>query len=190
VADGRFGNHAPMMQGDRIAARLWVCGVAAVLSACGGEDPAATATPGNHPAVHAPKANAKKGPTVAEQTVGMVSAVSLGKSDVGVSLRFELQERPRVGQPLAINLAVIPHIAADSGKVSVTSADGFEPLGDAASADLDSMTAEEVYRCSIHVTPAKLGVLLVTVTVSLKHDEIAETRDFSIPVLVEAQIRK
>jgi hypothetical protein len=66
VVDGRFGNHAPMMQGDRIAARLWVCGVAAVLSACGGGDPAATTTPGNHPAAHAPKANAKKGPTVAE----------------------------------------------------------------------------------------------------------------------------
>jgi hypothetical protein len=175
-----------MIQGDRTAGRVLVGAGAMVLAACsGGSDPTATATPSTRQAAHSPATPAKRGPTVAEQTVGMVSAVSLGKSTLPVVLKFELTGRPQVGQPLTINLAVLPQISTDGGSVSVASADGFEPLAAGAVAALDAMTPDEVARRSIRVTPAKTGVLLLTLGVGLTHDEITETREFTVPVLVE-----
>jgi hypothetical protein len=180
-----------MIQGDRIAARLTGCALSLALAACsGGSNPAATATPSKRQAAQAASSAAKKGPTIAEQTAGMVSAVSLGKSALPVGLKFELAARPEVGRPLAINLVVLPQIAAESGSIAVTSADGFEPLAAGAAADLAAVAPEEAYRRSIKVTPARPGVLLLTLGVSLKHDENSETREFSVPILVEEPPRK
>ena len=166
------------------------CALGLLLAACsGGTNPAATATPSKRQAARA-ASSAQKGPTIAEQTVGMVSAVSLGKSALPVALKFDLAARPQVGQPLTINLVVLPQIPADSGSIAVTSADGFEPLAVGAAADLEAVAPEEVYRRSIKVTPARPGVLLLTLGVSLKHDETSETREFSVPILVEEQAHK
>jgi hypothetical protein len=162
---------------------------AAVLSlaACGGgNDPAATTTQATRQTAHAAAGSAKKGPTVAEQTVGMVSAVSLGKAALPVGLKFELAARPEVGQPLAIHLAVLPQIAAEGGSIAIRSTEGFEPAAAGAAADLDAVAPDQAYRRDIRVTPTKPGVLLLTLAVSLKHDEITETREFFVPVLVEA----
>ncbi len=57
------------------------------------------------PHISAPVA-VKKGPTAAELTAGMVEAASQGKSQWPVQLKFELQQRPTVGQPLEINVAL------------------------------------------------------------------------------------
>jgi len=191
VVGGRFGDHSWMIQVDRAAARLMGSALGLVLAACsGGSNPAATATPSKRQAAQAANSAQKKGPTIAEQTAGMVSAVSLGKSALPVGLKFDLAARPRVGQPLAINLVVLPQIPADSGSIAVTSADGFEPLAADAAADLEAIAPDEAYRRSIQVTPARAGVLLLTLGVSLKHDEITETRQFSVPVLVEEPAHK
>jgi hypothetical protein len=42
-----------------------------------------------------------------------------------------------------------------------------------------------VYRQTVKVTPTVAGVLLLGLTISLKHDEQTESRAFSIPVIVE-----
>jgi hypothetical protein len=42
-----------------------------------------------------------------------------------------------------------------------------------------------VYRQSIQVTPTADGVLLLSLAISLKHDELTESRVFSIPLIVE-----
>ena len=48
-----------------------------------------------------------------------------------------------------------------------------------------TVEAGQVYRQSVKVTPTADGVLLLNLTVSLKHDEINESRAFSIPLIVE-----
>ncbi len=180
-----------MIQGDRAAARLMGCALGLVLAACsGGSNSSAPPTPSKQQAARATSSAQKKGATVAEQTAGMVSAVSLGKSALPVGLKFDLAARPQVGQPLTINLVVLPQIPADSGSIAVTSADGFEPLATGVAADLEAVAPDEAYRRSIKVTPARPGVLLLTLGVSLKHDEISETREFSVPILVEEQAHK
>ena len=46
------------------------------------------------------------------------------------------------------------------------------------------MEAAQVYRHSIKVTPASEGFYLLTLSVSLQHDQTADSRVFSVPILV------
>jgi len=164
---------------------LLLCAVAAALSACNrdSESPAP-----NGAAAHVnPKAPvvARSGPTAAEQTAGMVEAANQGKSQVPVDLKFELGARPKVGQMLDINLALIPQIAASPASIQVNDADGLTVAPGTNQVDIPSAEAGEVYRHTVKVTPNAEGVLLVGVTVLLKHDEITDQRAFSIPIIAE-----
>ena len=51
--------------------------------------------------------------------------------------------------------------------------------------DLPAVEAGQVYRQTVKVTPSAEGVLLLNLTVSLKHDEMTDQRAFSIPLIVE-----
>ena len=123
--------------------------------------------------------------TVAEQTVGMVQASSQGKSQVPVELKFELAERPKVGQPVEINLALIAQIPASPATIQVTGADDVSVASGASPYEIPSEEAGEVYRHTVSVTPNAEGVVLLGVTVLLKHDELVDQRAFSIPIIAE-----
>jgi hypothetical protein len=49
---------------------------------------------------------------------------------------------------------------------------------------LPDLEAGQVYRQSVKVTPTADGVLVLNLTVSMKHDDLTETRGFSIPLIV------
>ena len=163
---------------------LLMCAVAA-LSACNRDS--SPAPPGNAATQVKPKAPAvvKTGPTAAEQTAGMVQAVAQGKSQAPVELKFDLGNRPKVGQALQINLAPIPQIPASPASIQVNGADGITVDAGANQFDIPAAEAGEVYRETVSVTPNAEGVLLVGVTVSLKHDEITDSKAFSIPIIAE-----
>jgi hypothetical protein len=144
-----------------------------------------TPPPTAAPAPHIQVPVAKKGPTAAEQTSGMVEAPSQGKSNVAVQLKFDLQRRPTVGQPLEINVAVIPQIDADPAELQVTGGEGLTVAPGAAHFDLAAVESGQVYRQSLTVTPGTEGVLVLGLTVSLKHDDTTDTHAFSIPLIVE-----
>jgi len=127
----------------------------------------------------------KPGGTAAEQTAGMVQAASQGKSTVPVELKFDIAQRPKVGEPLTINLALIAQIPASPATIQVTGADDVSVAPGANQFDIPAEEAGEVYRETVNVTPNAEGVLLLGVTVSLKHDEILEQRVFSIPIIAE-----
>jgi hypothetical protein len=163
---------------------LLLCAVA-LLSACShdSESPA----PNNPVAPPKPRAPvvARRGPTVAEQTAGMVQAANQGKSQLPVELKFDLGGRPKVGQPLEINLALVAQIDGGPAAIQVSDADGLTVAPGANQFDIPSAEAGEVYRHTVKVTPNTEGVLLLGVTVSLKHDDVAEQRAFSIPIIAE-----
>lgn len=127
----------------------------------------------------------KKGPTAAELTAGMVEAVSQGKSQLGLDLKFDLREKPTVGQPLDIDIAVMPQIDAGAAEVQITGGDGLTVAQGADQIELPNVQAGEVYKQSFKVTPGADGVWLLGLTVTLKHDEMTESRAFSIPVIAE-----
>jgi hypothetical protein len=165
----------------KIGARvLLLCAVAAV-SGCNKDSSAPAVT---HIKPRTPAA-VKPGATAAEKTVGMVQASSQGKSQVAVELKFELTQRPKVGQPLEINLALIAQVSASPVTIQVSGADDVSVAPGANQFDIPSEEAGEVYRHTISVTPNAEGVVLVGVTVSLKHDEVVDQRAFSIPIIAE-----
>lgn len=135
------------------------------------------------PQVHVPVV--KKGPTADLLTAGMVEASSQGKSRLAVQLKFELTQRPTLGQPLLVNIAVLPQIDANSAEIQVTGGDGLTLATGANQIDLPAVEAGQAYRQSFTVTPTAEGVLVLSLTVSFKHDDVAEARVFSIPLIVE-----
>jgi hypothetical protein len=127
----------------------------------------------------------RRGPSVAEQTVGMVEAAAQGKSQAPVELKFDLAQRPKVGQPLEISLAVIPQVDASPATIQVSGGDDVTVVAGAGTFEIAAAHAGEVYRQTVKVTPAADGVLLVGVSVALKHDEITDVKAFSIPIIAD-----
>jgi hypothetical protein len=156
---------------------------AAAIAGCHGDSsqaPAANPAP-QGPA--APAAAARK-PKPQESTAGMVEAASQGKSQTPVTLKFDLLQRPVVGQPLEIAIALLPQIPANPATVDVSGSEGLQLAAGDARIEFPSVEPAQVYRRSIVVTPAAEGVLFVTLSVSLKHDEMTESRVFSVPIIV------
>jgi hypothetical protein len=164
-------------------ARVLMLAALAVLSACH-KDSGTPPQPIPTPHVRAPVI-AKKGPSAAELTAGMVEAASQGKSQLPVELKFDLKQRPTPGQTLDIDIALIPQIDAGAAAIQVTGGDGLTVAPGANQIDLPAVAAGQVYRQSVKVTPTADGVLLLGLTVSLKHDEMTESRAFSLPLIVE-----
>lgn len=162
------------------ARSLLLCALAAIGACHRGSDAPA---PAPQPTVAMP-AVAKRGPGAEQLTAGMVEAVSQGKSQLPVKLKFELRQRPTLAQPLDIDIAVLPQIDAQASGIQVTGGDGLTVPAVANQLDSTAVQAGEVYRHDIRVTPTAEGVLLLNLTVSLKHDDMTESRAFSIPVIV------
>jgi hypothetical protein len=178
VIGGIFGDDSRM----HTARVLMLCSVAAG-SACHGDSGQAP-PPAATPHFKLPAA-APKGPSAEELTRGMVLAASLGKSQLPVDLKFDLRQRPMVGQALDVDVAVMPQIDASPAAIQVTGGDGLSVAPGADQIDLPAVQAGHAYRQSFKVTPSADGVLMLGLSVSLKHDDVTESRVFSIPLIVE-----
>jgi hypothetical protein len=159
-----------------------LCTLAAA-SACH-KDSGTPPPPTPKPHISAPVV-AKKGPSAAQLTAGMVEAATQGNSQLPVELKFDLKQRPTPGQALDIDIALIPQIDAGAAAIQLTGGDGLTVAPGTTQIDLPAVESGQVYRRSIKVTPSADGVLLLNLTITLKHDEMIESRAFSIPLIVE-----
>jgi hypothetical protein len=169
----------------RSAKVLLLCAAVVALAACNKDS---GSVPAPNPESHVkPKAALapRPGATAAEQTVGMVQAVSQGKSQAPVELKFDIAQHPKVGQPLAIDLALLPQIQATPATIQVNGADDVSVAPGTNQFDIPAAEAGEVYRETVNVTPNAEGVVVLGVTVSLKHDDVVDQRVFSIPIIAE-----
>jgi hypothetical protein len=165
-----------------INARILLLCALAALCACQ-KDPGGSSLP--TPQVRAKAPLVKKGPTSADLTAGMVEAAGQGKAQGSVDLKFELAQKPKVGQQLEINLAVLPQIDAKTATIQVAATDGLTLADGAGQFDIPSIAEGEVYRHTINVLPTAEGVFVMGVTLLLKNDDATETRAFSIPIIVD-----
>ena len=127
---------------------------------------------------------AKRGPNAEQQTAGMTLAVGIGKAALPLQLKFELANRPQAGQALDINLALLPQIPADAAIIQVSPSDGVEVPNAMSQLSVSALDEGGVYRETLSVTPTKDGILLVGVNLTLKHDDIEETKGYSVPIIV------
>ncbi len=179
-----FGDYVAMARhkSKLMIAPMLLLSAAAMMNACHKDDGGAAA-----PAAQVkPKAPVTPlGPSVAEQTANMVEAAAQGKSQLPVQLKFELTQRPKMGQALDINLALIAQIDGSPAIIKVTGGDGLTVPAEASEFNIPAAAAGEIYRQTVIVTPAAEGVLLLGVTVSLKHDELTDLKTFSIPLIAD-----
>ncbi|HUX72887.1 MAG TPA: hypothetical protein VMV25_03195 [Steroidobacteraceae bacterium] len=163
--------------------KLAIPAVCAVLALAGCHGKSAPPVPSG--GARAPKArSAPPGPTLAEQTKGMVEAASQTASTVPVRLKFELSERPAVGQPLPIELAILPQIGVDAAAVAVADSTNLKVGAQDQAFSFAALAPDKAYRRTISVTPATDGLLQLDIAVTLRHDAIAEQRKFSVPIIV------
>lgn len=163
-------------------ALLAACALA--LAACH-RDSSHSLLPPPAPKPRAPVA-APRGSSAEELTKDMVEAASQGKSQLPVALKFELSQRPTVGQPLEIGLALIPRIPASPAIVEVSALQGLKVAEGSTRFEIPSVEAAQVYRHSIMVTPTAEGVLFVNLSVSLTHEQTIDSGKFSLPIIAAA----
>ena len=133
-----------------------------------------------------PKASAlaNKGPNADQQTAGMTIAVGIGKATLPAQLKFGLASRPKLGEAVDVDIALLPQIPADGGTLQVTATDGLDTSKAQTEIALPALDEGAVYHQTLSVTPSKDGVLLLAFNVTLKHDEIEETKGYTVPILV------
>jgi hypothetical protein len=119
-----------------------------------------------------------------QQLTDMVEAVAQGKAQAPIELKFDLLARPVRGQPLEVAIALLPQTAARSATVAVTGSDGLKIDPGERQFEFPAIEAAQVYRHSIKVTPTAEGFYLLTLSVSLQHEQTSESRVFSVPILV------
>jgi hypothetical protein len=130
----------------------------------------------------------KRGPSPDELTAGMVEAATIGKSTVPVGVKFDVSARPVVGQPLTIILAVLPKIIADPATLQLAGGEGLTLAGAPVRVEMTEVEPAQVYRQTVSVTPTVAGVQLLELSVSLKHDDMTETRVFAVPLIVAPSV--
>ena len=162
------------------ALRILALGAALTVGAChrGPQGPGAAAP------APAAKPAAPAGPTVAEQTAGMVEAPGLTKAASGARMKFSLDARPAVGQPLVVELALLPSTFAESATVGVDPSDGVSVDPAEREYSVSALEPNKIYRHSLRVTPTAPGVTDLGLTVTLRHDGVSDALKFSVPLIV------
>ncbi len=127
---------------------------------------------------------AKPAATAAEQTESMVEAASTGDATLPVKIKFDLPQRPAVGVPFPLEVALITQVAADSATLKVEEPSGYTVSAGADDLVIPKLAPDGVYRRRLTVVPAAEGVFFVTLSVTTKVDDVVASRSFNIPFIV------
>ncbi len=152
------------------------------LTACSADpEPNAGRTPAGSDSAGG-KANAPR--AADEATRNMVSGVTGGRQGELLDLKFELKSRPQVGEPLMIDVALIPRVASPTLRATYIATDGLAVRDSDVPAEYQNVQADSVYRQQLTVVPKENGVYYVNAVVTIQTDAGDLSRTFSIPVLV------
>jgi hypothetical protein len=115
----------------------------------------------------------------------MVSAVAANKpSTLPVQVKFELRDRPDVGQPVDVDLAIVPMSASVdrlSGKVE--GEDGLELLDGAQIAATDRPAEGVPIRHAVKVVARREGIFTIHAVVTVDASGQTSTETYSMPVI-------
>jgi hypothetical protein len=117
----------------------------------------------------------------------MVNAVSAANSTTPISLKFRIQNRPLVGQPVTIELALIPAQGVDIDHIhtSFQVGDGMQ-LSSERAFDVEQPASGVPLEHELTVLPQQPGVLQVTAIVIVDSESGSIARSYAIPVIAEA----
>jgi hypothetical protein len=165
---------------------LLVTMAALMLSGCGskqqeGDSTSSGSTPGTR----------KSGdPARAAMMRNTVAAVAANKSvEVPVQVRFQLHQRPDVGQPVDIDLVIIPSSEAlDQISGQVQADDGLELVGGIQIPPTQHPADGVPITHSIKVLPRRDGIFTFSVVLSVDYAGQTLTQTYSMPVIAGSGI--
>ena len=146
------------------------------LSACGSSE---------EPQVAAPVKPVKREQTPDDPTAKMARAVPVGGATAPVNVKYEILNKPIVGTPIEIDLAVIPSQGADSMTVTYAGSAGLT-LSTEAAQPIDVVKSGQVERFKLSAQAQQETVFYVTVTATVYIAGTSSARAFAIPIIVSA----
>jgi hypothetical protein len=153
---------------------------AALLLGCGSGSSSDAAKPATAGPVSRKAANAADA-----LSRNMVSAVAANKpSALPIQVKFELRERPQVGQPVEVNLAIVP-MSASVDRVSgkVEGEEGLEVIEGGQIAATDRPAEGVPIRQSVKVLPKQEGIFTVHAVVSVDAAGQTSTEAYAMPLI-------
>jgi hypothetical protein len=165
----------------------WVAGALfvalAALSSCGKAEHTARA------GAHATRPAVKKGSDArALELADMVSAVSAGKTSVEIDLKFALRERPLVGVPVDIDVALVPGRDFDQVYATFSASDGLEVMKGGRMPQIEHPEPRAPISHTVTIVPQRDGIFFVSATVLADSPTNSVSHLFSIPVIAGAGI--
>lgn len=155
---------------------------AALLGGCGSHSsgPAGGGTPAKAVAGKSVK-------PIDELSRNMVSAVANKPSTLPLQVKFELRDRPDVGQPVELDLAIVPMSASVdrvSGKVEAE--DGIELLEGSEIASAERPVEGVPIHHHLKVVPKREGIYTVRALLTVDASGVPSSDAYSMPVIVAA----
>ncbi|HZC87687.1 MAG TPA: hypothetical protein VE266_11880 [Steroidobacteraceae bacterium] len=130
-----------------------------------------------------------KAVTAADQlSRNMVSAVAASKpSTLPIQVKFELRDRPQVGQPVELDLAIVP-MSASVDRVSgkVEGEEGLEVVEGAQIAPTDRPAEGTPIRQPVKVLPRQDGIFTVHVVVTIDAGGQTSSEAYAIPLIASS----
>jgi hypothetical protein len=126
----------------------------------------------------------KKAADAAELALAdMVSAVTQGKSFGDISLKFDLRGRPVVGEPVDIDLAIIPAHEVDSLSATFQPGEGLDVAKGGKTPEISHPQVGVPISHTLTVVPQRDGVFYVNAVVVADSASQSVSRTFSIPLI-------
>jgi len=149
---------------------------AASLSGCGsaGSDEASGSSGGQAPGGARP-------PTAAQ--ADMVAAVSVNRSAGLVDLKFSLARRPRVGEPVEIELALTPMVDLERLFARFQVAEGLRLVSGEETEHLEHPAPGVPLGHKLTIVPKTDGIFYITAVVLADSDKESIARTFTIPII-------
>jgi len=158
--------------------RAWALIVLSASVALGGCEPEPAADVTAAPA----KAAAAARPKPSDRD-DMVAAVSAAGARGLVDLHFSVTQRPRVGEPVSIELALTPAVELEHLFARFQVAEGLELLNGAETARLESPARGTPIAHTVTVVPKADGIFYVTAVVLADSSTESIARTYTIPLI-------
>jgi hypothetical protein len=148
------------------------------LTGCGSGSPAGgtAAAPGKHSA---------KGSASADALAGMVNGVApAGTATSSVQVKFQLEQRPEVAQPLNVDVVIVPvygSLERISGRLSGD--DGLDMVSGQEIRAIEKPVEGTPIHHSVQVLPKRDGVFTLTATLTVDSEGQSTSQSFSTPVI-------
>lgn len=159
---------------------VWVLGLALGAAGCGSKSDSGL------PAQPAKAAPAKKPLSAVDQlSPNLVPALVTGKSGAGlVQLKFEIGARPAVGDPVDIDLVIVPTADnLDSISGTIQGDDGLEVVAGGTIAPVEKPVYGNPVHRPLRVVAKHDGIYVLTASMSVESGGDVQSPVFSIPVI-------